>query len=41
MKDPHAIVVNAWKDGSPGRADVKVLKTFIEDELCGWGEGLV
>jgi hypothetical protein len=34
-------VVNAWKAGSPTRADVKAVKAFIEDELCGWGAGLV
>jgi hypothetical protein len=34
-------VVNAWKAGSPGRADVKAVKTFIEDELGGWGIRLV
>jgi hypothetical protein len=34
-------VVNAWKAGSPSRADVKAVKAFIENELYGWGEGLV
>jgi hypothetical protein len=34
-------VVDAWKAGAPNRADVKALKAFIEDELGGWGTGLV
>ncbi|MBL7183369.1 MAG: hypothetical protein ISS50_02850 [Anaerolineae bacterium] len=34
-------VVDAWKDGAPSRADVKVVKAFIEDELGGWGVRLV
>ena len=34
-------VVDAWKAGAPSRADVKAVKAFIEDELYGWGEGLV
>jgi len=34
-------VVDAWKAGAPNRADVKALKAFIEDELGGWGAGLV
>ncbi|TEU19246.1 MAG: hypothetical protein E3J21_04285 [Anaerolineales bacterium] len=34
-------VVNAWKAGSPSRADVKAVKAFIEDYLCGWGAHLV
>ena len=34
-------VVDAWKDGAPSRADVKVVKAFIEDELGGWGARLV
>jgi len=34
-------VVDAWKAGSPSRADVKAVKAFIEDELCGWEAGLV
>ena len=34
-------VVDAWKAGSPRRADVKALRTFIEEELFGWGPRLV
>jgi hypothetical protein len=34
-------VVDAWKVGSPSRADVKAVKAFIEDELGGWRAGLV
>ena len=34
-------VVDAWKAGSPSRADVKAVKAFIEKKLDGWGEGLV
>ena len=34
-------VVDAWKAGSPSRADAKVVKAFIEDELGGWGARLV
>ena len=34
-------VVDAWKTGSPRQADIKALKTFIEDELSGWGARLV
>ena len=34
-------VVDAWKAGAPSRADVKAVKAFVEDELGGWGEGLV
>ncbi len=34
-------VVDAWKAGSPGRADVRALKAFIADELGGWGARLV
>ena len=34
-------VVDAWKDGSPGRADVKAVKAFIENELEGWETPLV
>lgn len=34
-------VLDAWKAGSPSRADVKAVKAFIEDELFGWGSGLV
>jgi len=34
-------VVDAWKAGAPSRADVKAVKTFIEEELGGWGARLV
>ena len=34
-------VVDAWKAGAPSRADVKAVKTFIEEELFGWGARLV
>jgi len=34
-------VVDAWKAGSPSRADVKAVKAFIENKLCGWEAGLV
>jgi hypothetical protein len=34
-------VVNAWKAGAPSRADVKAVKAFIENTLCGWEAGLV
>jgi len=34
-------VVDTWKAGSPSRPDVKAVKAFIEDELCGWGARLV
>lgn len=34
-------VVDAWKAGSPNRADIAALKTFIEDELGGWGARFV
>jgi hypothetical protein len=34
-------VVDAWKAGSPGKADVAAVKEFIEDELYGWNAGLV
>jgi hypothetical protein len=34
-------VVDAWKAGRPGRADIAALKAFIEDELGGWGARLV
>lgn len=30
------IVLDAWKEGSPARNDVRALKTFIEDRLGGW-----
>ena len=29
-------VVAAWRVGSPGQADIRTLKTFVEDELNGW-----
>jgi len=28
--------VDAWKDGSPSRADTRAVKSFIEDKLGGW-----
>lgn len=31
-------VVDTWKTGTPGRADVKAVRAFIEEELGGWGE---
>ena len=34
-------VVDAWKAGSPGRADIAVVKAFVEDELSGWGARLI
>jgi hypothetical protein len=34
-------VVGVWKAGSLSRADIKALRTFIEDELFGWGARLV
>jgi hypothetical protein len=34
-------VVDAWKAGSPSRADVKAVKAFIEKELDRWGARLV
>lgn len=34
-------VVEVWKAGSPGRVDVKALRTFIGEALFGWGAGLV
>ena len=30
-------VVDAWKAGTPSRADVAAVKAFIEHELGGWG----
>ena len=30
-------VIYLWKQGAPSQADVKVVKAFVEDELCGWG----
>ena len=35
------VVVDAWKDRSPGQVDVKAVKLFIEEELGGWQAGLV
>jgi len=35
------VVVDAWKAGSLSRADVAVVKAFVEDELGGWGARLV
>jgi hypothetical protein len=35
------VVVDAWKEGSPSRADTQALRSFIEDELGGWGARLV
>ena len=32
-------VVYLWKQGALSQADVKVVKAFVEDELCGWGAG--
>jgi hypothetical protein len=29
-------VVDVWKAGSPGRANIAAVKHFIEDELSGW-----
>jgi len=29
-------VVDAWKEGSPDRADVAEVRAFVEDELGGW-----
>ncbi|MFQ5812175.1 MAG: hypothetical protein ACE5I2_03130 [Anaerolineae bacterium] len=34
-------VVDAWKDGTPSRADIAAVKAFVEDELGGWGARLV
>ena len=34
-------VVDAWKAGSPTKSDVRSLKTFIAEELGGWGANLV
>ena len=34
-------VVDAWKAGSPSRADVKAVKACVEDEVGGWGACLV
>ena len=34
-------VVGVWKAGSPSRGHIKALRTFIEDELFGWGARLV
>lgn len=35
------VVLDAWKAGAPSRGDVAAVKSFIEDELFGWGAGLV
>ena len=32
--------VVVWKTGSPSRADIKVLRTFIKREVFGWGARL-
>ena len=29
-------VIDVWKEGSPGRADVQEVKRFIDEELNGW-----
>jgi len=34
-------VIEAWKDGKPGRKDVTALKQFIADELSAWEAHLV
>ncbi|MFQ5858570.1 MAG: hypothetical protein ACE5LU_23470 [Anaerolineae bacterium] len=34
-------VVDAWKAGGPSRADRAAVKGFVEEELAGWGAGLV
>lgn len=34
-------VVDAWKAGTPDRADIAALKAFIEDKLSGWGARLL
>lgn len=34
-------VVDAWKAGTPSRADRAAVKAFIAEELAGWGAGLV
>ncbi len=33
-------VVEAWRDGDPSRADVKMVQTFIDEQLRGWGPRL-
>jgi hypothetical protein len=33
-------VVDVWKAGSPSQADIAAVKTFVEDELRGWGAKL-
>ena len=35
------MVVDAWKSGSPNKNDLKALKTFITEELGGWGADLL
>lgn len=34
-------VVDVWKTGTPGRADIKAVKTFIEEELGRWERSLI
>jgi hypothetical protein len=34
-------VVSVWKDGRPSKADVRVLRTFIEETLGRWCGRLV
>ena len=33
-------VVEIWRDGDPSRADVKMVQTFIDEQLRGWGPRL-
>jgi hypothetical protein len=46
IKGPRAAItlaeamVDAWKRGRPSRADVKAIRTFIEEDLTGWGHSL-
>jgi hypothetical protein len=35
------VVIDAWKEGNPSRADRKIIRTFIEEELDIWGARLV
>lgn len=35
------MVVKAWKAGAPSQADIAAVRTFIEEELGGWGAGFV
>jgi hypothetical protein len=30
------VVIDAWKEGSPGRKDVREVKAFVDEELGGW-----